>query len=233
MRLALAAVLAGCGADNATNPRPNAAALLAAATKLRAEAAALETQAQAEAVEPTPAPTTHAPTPWSARPFSTRREDNRTTCSTTVDQCRAAYPQLLRRIDWDLAPWRLGGITPNMTQKRYEEAVGNADQLSISVRDGRAHIQKWGRGYKSRTVTAQNMITQSLGHVCGVPAVSKFVYTTSDHAPPPTEEQVDKAPLGIWCRRADDPYSIAAPEGSFLVMTRTVNGTGHTGAPVR
>ena len=175
MRLALAAVLACVNADNATLVRPNAAALLAAATKLRAEAAALEIQAQAEAVEPTPAPATHAPTPWSARPFRTRREDNRTTCSTTVDQCRAAYPGLLRRIDWDLAPWRNGGITPNMTDKRYEEAVGNGDQLAISVRDGKAHIQKWGRGYKSRTVTAHNMITQSLARVCGVPPVSKFV----------------------------------------------------------
>ena len=57
MRLALAAVLVGCRADNATNPRPNATALLEAATKLRAEAAALETQAQAETVAPTPAPT--------------------------------------------------------------------------------------------------------------------------------------------------------------------------------
>ena len=85
MRLALAAVLAGCRADNATNPRPNATALLDAATKLRAEAAALETRAQVEAVAPTPAPTTPAPTPWSARPFSTRREDNRTSCQTTVD----------------------------------------------------------------------------------------------------------------------------------------------------
>ena len=237
MRLALAAVLAGCSADNATNPRPNAAALLAAATKLRAEAAALETQAQAEAAlesaAPTPAPTTHAPTPWSARPFRTRREDNRTTCSTTVDQCRAAYPGLLRRIDWDLAPWRTKGITQNATQRRYDEAVGNGDQLAISVRGGRAHVQRWGRGYKSRTVTAQNMITRSLEVVCGVPAVSKFVYTTSDHAPPPTEEQVDKAPLGIWCRRADDPYSIAAPEGSFLVngdngnIPMKVNATAH------
>ena len=180
MHLALAAVLACVNADNATNPLPNAAALLAAATKLRAEAAALETQAQAEAAlesaAPTPAPTTRAPTPWSARPFSTRREDNRTTCSTTVDQCRAAYPQLLRRIDWDLAPWRLnGGITQNATQLRYDEAVGNADQLAISVRGGRAHIQKWGRGYKSRSVTAQNMITQSLERVCGVPPVSGCV----------------------------------------------------------
>jgi hypothetical protein len=251
MLLALAAVLAGCRADNATNPLPKAAALLEAANKLRAEAAALETQAQAEAgalesarveqqkaaaaglapapatvattpppvrtSEPTPAPTTPAPTPWSARPFRTRREDNRTSCQTTVEQCRAAYPQLLRRIDWDLAPWRLGGITPNATQRRYDEAVGNGDQLAISVRGGRAHVQRWGRGYKSRTVTAHNMITQSLARVCGVPEVSKFVYTTSDHAPPPTEEQVDKAPLGIWCRRADDPYSVAAPEGSFLV----------------
>ena len=219
MRLALAAVLAGCRADNATNPRPNAAALLEAATKLRAEAAALETRAQAEAAAPapTPAPTTHAPTPWSARPFRTRREDNRTTCSTTVDQCRAAYPDLLRRIDWDLAPWHTKGITPNMTQLRYDEAVGNGDQLAISVRGGRAHVQRWGRGYKSRTVTAQNMITRSLEVVCGVPAVSKFVYTTSDHAPPPDTKQAGKAPLGIWCRRADDPYSVAAPEGSFLV----------------
>ena len=219
MRLALAAVLAGCRADNATNPRPNAAALLEAATKLRAEAAALETRAQAEAAAPapTPAPTTHAPTPWSARPFRTRREDNRTTCSTTVDQCRAAYPQLLRRIDWDLAPWRLGGITPNATRLRYDEAVGNSDQMSVSVRGGRAHVQRWGRGYKSRSVTAQNMITQSLERVCGVPVVSRFVYTTSDHAPPPDTKQAGKAPLGIWCRRADDPYSVAAPEGSFLV----------------
>ncbi len=234
MRLALAAVLVGCRADNATNPRPNATALLEAATKLRAEAAALETQAQAETVAPTPAPTTPAPTPWSARPFSTRREDNRTSCRTTVEQCRAAYPDLLRRIDWDLAPWRLnGGIKPNQTQLRYAEAVGNGDQVAISVRDGRAHIQKWGRGYKSRTVTAQNMITQSLARVCGVLDVSKFVYTTSDHAPPPTEEQVDKAPLGIWCRRADDPYSVAAPEGSFLVngdngnVPMKVNATAH------
>jgi hypothetical protein len=234
MLLALAAVLAGCRADNATNPLPKAAALLEAANKLRAEAAALETQAQAEAgalesarVEqqnaaaaapaPTPAPTTHAPTPWTARPFRTRREDNRTTCATTVDQCRAAYPGLLRRIDWDLAPWRTKGITPNATQRRYDEAVGNGDQLAISVRGGRAHVQRWGRGYKSRTVTAQNMITQSLARVCGVPPVSKFVYTTSDHAPPPDTKQAGKAPLGIWCRRADDPYSIAAPEGSFLV----------------
>ena len=46
MRLALAAVLAGCSAENATN---NATALLDAATKLRAEAAALEIQAQAAA----------------------------------------------------------------------------------------------------------------------------------------------------------------------------------------
>ena len=193
MRLALAAVLACGSADNTTTPRPNAAALLEAANKLRAEAAALETQAQAEAVAlesarveqqkaaaaapaPTPAPTTHAPTPWSARPFRTRREDNRTTCSTTVDQCRAAYPGLLRRIDWDLAPWRLnGGITPNATQRRYDEAVGNGDQLAISVRGGRAHVQRWGRGYKSRTVTAQNMITRSLERVCGVPAVSSCV----------------------------------------------------------
>ena len=192
MRLALAAVLAGCRADNATTPLPNAAALLAAATKLRAEAAALESQAQAEAAapapatvattpppvntsEPTPAPTTHAPTPWSARPFRTRREDNRTTCSTTVDQCRAAYPGLLRRIDWDLAPWRTKGITPNATQRRYDEAVGNSDQMAVSVRGGRAHVQRWGRGYKSRSVTAQNMITQSLERVCGVPAVSSCV----------------------------------------------------------
>ena len=73
MRLALAAVLAGCSAENATN----ATALLEAATRLRAEAAALETQAQAEAnaSKPTPAPTTHAPTPWIARPFRTHRED--------------------------------------------------------------------------------------------------------------------------------------------------------------
>ena len=49
MLLALAAVLAGCSADNATNSLPKAAALLEAANKLRAEAAALETQAQAEA----------------------------------------------------------------------------------------------------------------------------------------------------------------------------------------
>ena len=175
MRLALAAVLACVNADNATISRPNATALLEAATKLRAEAAALETQARAEAVAPTPAPTTPAPTPWSARPFSTRREDNRTSCQTTVDQCRAAFPDLLRRIDWDLAPWRLGGITPNATRRRYDEAVGNGDQLSISVRGGRAHIQKWGRGYKSRTVTAQNMITQSLARVCGVPPVSSCV----------------------------------------------------------
>ena len=262
MRLALAAVLACVNADNATNPLPKAAALLEAANKLRAEAAALETQAQAEAgalesarveqqkaaaaatlattpppvntSEPTPAPTTPAPTPWSARPFRTRREDSRTTCSTTVDQCRAAFPDLLRRIDWDLAPWRLnGGITPNQTRLRYDEAVGNGDQLAISVRGGRAHVQRWGRGYKSRTVTAQNMITRSLEHVCGVPAVSKFVYTTSDHAPPPTEAQAGKAPLGIWCRRADDPYSIAAPEGSFLVngdngnVGNKVNATAH------
>ena len=175
MRLALAAVLACVNADNATLVRPNAAALLAAATKLRAEAAALEIQAQAEAVEPTPAPATHAPTPWSARPFRTRREDNRTTCSTTVDQCRAAYPGLLRRIDWDLAPWRTKGITPNATQRRYDEAVGNSDQMAVSVRGGRAHVQRWGRGYKSRSVTAQNMITQSLERVCGVPAVSSCV----------------------------------------------------------
>ena len=189
MRLALAAVLAGCRADNATNPRPNATALLDAATKLRAEAAALETRAQAEAValesarveqqtrtsEPTPAPTTQAPTPWTARPFRTRREDNRTSCQTTVDQCRAAYPQLLRRIDWDLAPWRTKGITPNATRLRYDEAVGNGDQLAISVRGGRAHVQRWGRGYKSRSVTAQNMITQSLERGCGVPAVSSCV----------------------------------------------------------
>ena len=146
MRLALAAVLACGSADNATTPRPTS--------------------------EPT---TTHAPTPWIARPFRTRREDNRTTCSTTVDQCRAAYPGLLRRIDWDLAPWRTKGITPNATQLRYDEAVGNGDQLAISVRDGRAHVQRWGRGYKSRTVTAQNMITQSLVRVCGVPAVSSCV----------------------------------------------------------
>ena len=78
MLLALAAVLACGSANDATTPRPNATALLEAANKLRAEAAALETQAQAEAVKPTPAPTTPAPTPWSARPFSTRREDNRT-----------------------------------------------------------------------------------------------------------------------------------------------------------
>ena len=262
MRLALAAVLACVNADNATNPLPKAAALLEAANKLRAEAAALETQAQAEAValesarvehqkaaaaatlattpppvntsEPTPAPTTPAPTPWIARPFRTRREDNRTTCSTTVDQCRAAYPDLLRRIDWDLAPWRLnGGITPNATQRRYDEAVGNGDQLAISVRGGRAHVQRWGRGYKSRTVTAQNMITRSLERVCGVPSVSKFVYTTSDHAPPPDSKQAGKAPLGIWCRRADDPYSVAAPEGSFLVngdngnTPMKVNATAH------
>ena len=181
MRLALAAVLACVNADNATRPRPNnTAALLAAATKLRAEAAALEIRAQAESArvaqqKPTPAPTTHAPTPWSARPFRTRREDNRTTCSTTVEQCRKAYPGLLRRIDWDLAPWRTKGITPNMTDKRYEEAVGNADQMSVSVRGGRAHVQRWGRGYKSRSVTAQNMITQSLERVCGVPAVSSCV----------------------------------------------------------
>ena len=162
MRLALAAVLACVNADNATISRPNATALLEAATKLRAEAAALETQAQAETVKPTPAPTTHAPTPWTARPFRTRREDNRTSCQTTVDQCRAAYPQLLRRIDWDLAPWRTKGITQNATQRRYDEAVGNADQMAISVRGGRAHVQRWGRGYKSRSVTAQNMITQSL-----------------------------------------------------------------------
>ena len=130
MRLALAAVLACGSADNATTPRPNATALLEAATKLRAEAAALEKQAQAEAAAPapTPAPTTPAPTPWSARPFRTRREDNRSTCSTTVEQCRKAYPGLLRRIDWDLAPWRTKGITPNMTDKRYEEAVGNAER---------------------------------------------------------------------------------------------------------
>ena len=211
MLLALAAVLAGCRADNATTPRPNATALLAAATKLRAEAAALETQAQAEAValesarveqqkaaaaatlattpppvntsEPTPAPTTHAPTPWSARPFRTRREDNRTTCSTTVEQCRAAYPGLLRRIDWDLAPWRTKGITPNATRLRYDEAVGNGDQLAISVRGGRAHVQRWGRGYKSRTVTAQNMITQSLARVCGVPPVPKLCGTQISGAP--------------------------------------------------
>ena len=50
MRFALAALLAGCSADNATNPLPKAAALLEAANKLRAEAAALEAQAQAEAV---------------------------------------------------------------------------------------------------------------------------------------------------------------------------------------
>lgn len=236
MRFALAALLAGCSADNATNPLPNAAALLEAANKLRAEAAALETQAQAEAgalESATPAPTTHAPTPWSARPFRTRREDNRTTCSTTVDQCRAAYPGLLRRIDWDLAPWRTKGITPNATQRRYDEAVGNGDQLAISVRGGRAHVQRWGRGYKSRTVTAQNMITQSLARVCGVPPVSKFVYTTSDHAPSPDTKQAGKAPLGIWCRRADDPYSVAAPEGSFLVngdngnIPMKVNATAH------
>ena len=181
MRLALAAVLAGCRADNATNPRPNATALLDAATKLRAEAAALETRAQVESArveqqkQPTPAPTTHAPTPWSARPFRTRREDNRTSCQTTVDQCRAAYPQLLRRIDWDLAPWRTKGITPNATQRRYDEAVGNSDQMAVSVRGGRAHVQRWGRGYKSRSVTAQNMITQSLERVCGVPPVSGCV----------------------------------------------------------
>ena len=82
MRLALAAVLAGCRADNATYPRPNAAALLEAATKLRAEAAALESQAQAEAVAlesarveqqkaaaaapaPTPAPVATPPPPVS------------------------------------------------------------------------------------------------------------------------------------------------------------------------
>ena len=196
MRLALAAVQFCCRAENATNPLPKAAALLEAANKLRAEAAALETQAQAEAgalESATPAPAAageHVRTDassddaWSARPFRTRREDNRTTCSTTVEQCRAAYPQLLRRIDWDLAPWRTKGITPNATQRRYDEAVGNGDQLAISVRGGRAHVQRWGRGYKSRTVTAQNMITRSLARVCGVPAVSKFVYTTSDHAPP-------------------------------------------------
>ena len=186
MRLALAAVLACGSADNTTTPRPNAAALLEAANKLRAEAAALETQAQAEAgalESATPAPTTPAPTPWSARPFRTRREDNRTTCSTTVDQCRAEYPELLRRIDWDLAPWRTKGITLNQTQLRYDEAVGNGDQLAISVRGGRAHVQRWGRGYKSRTVTAQNMITRSLEHVCGVPAVPKLCGTQISGAP--------------------------------------------------
>ena len=160
-------------------------------------------------------------------PFRTRREDNRTTCSTTVDQCRAAYPDLLRRIDWDLAPWRLnGGITPNQTQLRYDEAVGNGDQLAISVRGGRAHVQRWGRGYKSRTVTAQNMITQSLARVCGVPPVSKFVYTTSDHAPPPDTKQAGKAPLGIWCRRTDDPYNACVEINWCVGCTRQFRARG-------
>ena len=162
MRLALAAVLACGSAENATNPRPRTTSNGT-------------TSNETTTSEPTPAPATHAPTPWSARPFSTRREDNRTSCQTTVEQCRKAYPQLLRRIDWDLAPWRLGGITPNATQLRYDEAVGNSDQMSVSVRGGRAHVQRWGRGYKSRSVTAQNMITQSLERVCGVPAVSSCV----------------------------------------------------------
>ena len=153
-------------------------------------------------------------------------------CVRTVDQCRASYPELLGRIDRDLAPWRASGITRAMTERRLAEMRETNPQLNgVVVVEG---TQVSGRGgYHQRADVAHELVARSLSYVCGVPPLPrKFLYTTSDHAP---QDQLDNAsatpetlaPLAIWCKRSSDALSVLAPEGSFWA-----NGDGIQRAPV-
>ena len=77
---------------------------------------------------------------------------------------------------------------------------------------------------RRRADVIRDFITAALDEVCGVPVLSSFVFTTSDHAKTdkhgnPEPLDISKAPLGLWCRRTDNPNTVLAFETRVKINT--------------
>lgn len=167
-------------------------------------------------------------------------------CTRTVAQCRADYPELLGRIDRDLAPWHDSGITAGMASRRRDELRATNAKLDGYVTISGHHgdnIVKGVGGYHGRAEVVVDFVKAALARHCDVPLLRQpFYYTTSDHVP---KDQINNAsadpkvlaPLATWCRRSNDSLSALAPEGSFWAdgdgrSQQPENATAH-GARIR
>ena len=144
---------------------------------------------------------------------------SRRPCSVTLAQCEARYGPLLSRVARDLAPWESTGITDGMVAARLRAVSTVGDDLVVGSRNGTLAVAKVRpRGHKGRGVKSYAHIKAALETVCDVPD-GDLVYSTSDHAPqglddPGGSSTPEYAPLHIFCVRASDRLSVAAPEAS-------------------
>ena len=108
-------------------------------------------------------------------------------CTRTVAQCRADYPELLGRIDRDLAPWHDSGITAGMASRRRDELRATNAKLDGYVTISGHHgdnIVKGVGGYHGRAEVVVDFVKAALARHCDVPLLRQpFYYTTSDHVP--------------------------------------------------
>ena len=103
--------------------------------------------------------------------------------SSTVASCRLRFPELLARVDNELAPWQAAGVTRSMIESVWKCPESGAPRfigLFVSIRNGKVGVHESRQGSSRwRAINVVKML-QSVAEVFDLPNVD-FSMLTTDH----------------------------------------------------